>query len=199
VLLAPVLGRVLGPSLRPALVAAAAGGLTSAVLCLPALHSAFSASSGLSAYASGWSVNNMPYAWLSWFVYVLTGSDVGERILRLSFACIMGCTALGLAWRPVADLDDAARRMLATAALLFYFSPAQFPWYAAWFLPLAAFTGNRPLLLASATLPVYYAFFPLAAAGRAEVHGYGLAALHLLPVLIALAVSLLRRPAVATT
>ncbi len=197
VLLAPLLARMLGPSLRPVIIASAAGGLTSVTLCLPAILSAFGESSGLAAYSTGWSINNAPYAWLSWMIFTVWPVD-GERLLRLSLALAVGVAALAAAARPVADLAQAGVRALAVAALLFYLSPAQFPWYAAWFLPLAALTGNRPLLLASATLPVYYAFFPLAAAGQAHVHGYGVAALHLLPVLAALAISRLRRSAGAT-
>jgi alpha-1,6-mannosyltransferase len=199
VLLAPLLARMLGPALRPVVVAAATGVATAVALCLPAVLSAFSAQSGLAAYSAGWSINNMPFAWVSWFMLVVIGPDVGERILRLSLAIVMGLAALGLAWRPIINLEDAARRMLVIAALLFYLSPAQFPWYAAWFLPLAALTGNRALLLASASLPVYYCFFPLAAAGDRDTHLYGLAGLHLLPVLIALAVGHLRREQGALT
>jgi alpha-1,6-mannosyltransferase len=198
VLLAPLIARLLGPSLRPVAIAAGAGGVTALALCLPSVLSAFGASSGLSAYAAGWSVNNTPYAWVSWLIFTVWPGE-GERLLRLGVALAMGLAALAVAWRPIVDTDDAARRMLVVAALLFYLSPAQFPWYAAWFLPLAALRGNRPLLLASATLPIYYLFFPLAAADIGEIHRYGLAALHVAPVLAALAWdNALRRRSVAS-
>lgn len=198
VLLAPLIARMLGPAFRPVFTAAAAGAVVALALCLPSVLSALGARSGLAAYASGWSVNNMPYSWLSWFMYVLIGPESGERALRLALALAMAATALGAAWRPVTDISDAARRMLLIAAILFYLSPAQFPWYAAWFLPLAALAGNRALLLASATLPIYYVFFPLAAAGDGNLHRYWLAGLHVMPVLAALVFARLRNAAETT-
>jgi hypothetical protein len=42
-------------------------------------------------------------------------------------------------------------------------------------------------------LPIYYLFFPLAAAGSRDVHGFGLAGLHLAPVLAALTIAFLNR------
>jgi hypothetical protein len=71
------------------------------------------------------------------------------------------------------------------ATLLFYLSPAQFPWYAAWFLPLAAASAGWVPATATIGLPVYYLFFPLAASGHAGIHHLGLAVLHLAPVLLA--------------
>jgi alpha-1,6-mannosyltransferase len=198
VLLAPLLARMVGPSLRPVIIGSAAGGLTALALCLPAALSSVNADSGLSAYASGWSVNNMPFAWASWLLYTVA-PEGGERLLRLALALIVGAAALAVATRPVKNLEAAVGRALVVAALLFYLSPAQFPWYAAWFIPLAAAAGNRPLLLASATLPVYYLFFPLAAVGGREIHGYGLAALHVLPVLAALAAGMVHRRRSATS
>jgi alpha-1,6-mannosyltransferase len=192
VLLAPLLARMVGPSLRPVMIGVLAGGITALSLCLPAVLSAFNASSGLTAYASGWSVNNTPYAWVSWWIFTIWPGD-GERLLRLALALVMAAAALAVAVRPVADLAQAAGRALVVAALLFYLSPAQFPWYSAWFIPLAAAGGCRPLLLATATLPVYYLFFPLAAAGNGTVHLFGLAALHVVPVVAALALAGFRR------
>jgi hypothetical protein len=191
-LLAPLLARIVGPSLRPVIIGALAAVLTALALCLSAVLSSLSAGSGLSAYAAGWSVNNMPFAWVSWLFYTVAPGD-GERLLRFALALIVGIAALAVALRPVADLERATVRALVIVALLFYLSPAQFPWYAAWFIPLAAATGNRPLLLASATLPIYYLFFPLAAAGHRDIHSFGLAVLHLLPVLAALAAGMVRR------
>jgi alpha-1,6-mannosyltransferase len=153
----------------------------------PLLLSGLDPSSGLAAYASGWSNNNGFHAWASYWVYVIAGeSSAGQSWLRLVAASVAGGVALGLAFRPSCGTSDVLRRMTIIAATVFYASPAQFPWYALWFLPLAAVTGNRALLLASATLPAYYLFFPLWESGRANAFVYGCSFLHSVPVLMAI-------------
>jgi hypothetical protein len=88
-----------------------------------------------------------------------------------------------LAWRPIPDLKALLARAAWLAAAVFYLSPAQFPWYAVWFAPLAVLAGPVWLMGATVGLPIYMLFFPLAEAGLRDWHGYGLAALHLVPVL----------------
>lgn len=193
VLLAPLLVVQLWPDRRAVARFAVAASLGAGALCLPVIVESLQPASGLAAYARGWSVNNAPYAWVSWWGYVLLGEGTGERVLRLSLAVAAAAVALGAAWR-VARTRDASLHAVAAAALvvtatLFYLSPAQFPWYVVWMLPLAALLGHRALLLAAATMPIYFLFFPLAAAGLRDWHNYGIAALHLLPVLVALYLS----------
>lgn len=158
-------------------------GIAGAVLCAPLLVASLSPHAGLVAYATGWNMNNAPFAWLSRFATALAGDGHGERVLRGMAAGLSLGLAVAMAWRPVADLRDLVQRAALLTAGLFYLSPAQFPWYVIWFLPLAAASENRALLAASAALPVYFLFFPLADAGLREVFGYGVAALHLVPVL----------------
>lgn len=81
-------------------------------------------------------------------------SKRAEQFLRLGLAGAGGLVALALAMSPVKDLRDHLTRALALTASLFYLSPAQFPWYALWFMPLAALLQCWPLLLASVTLPI---------------------------------------------
>ena len=184
VLLAPLLARSIharGRSLLvPALVFGVAAGLLLAPLGLSALAGM---RSGLVAYSEDWWNNNAFYAWASYGVYHLfDGSRLALRAFRLATALGIGLLALGLAWRPPSSLRDMLGRAMIIAAALFYVSPTEFPWYALWFLGFAAALECRPLLLASATLVVYYCFFPLAAQGQLFVHLYYVAALHALPV-----------------
>jgi hypothetical protein len=72
------------------------------------------------------------------------------------------------------------------AAVTFYLSPTNYPWYAMWFMPFAALLPFRPLLVPAASLPAYWLFFPLHAAGLGGMFNHGVAALHALPVAIAL-------------
>lgn len=159
----------------------------SALLALtigPVLLSALRPGSGLSAYAAGWSNNNAPYAWGLYLLSSALGSwELGERLLRLMLALATGGLALVVAVRGEPTLRSLCFRALVIAAATFYLSPAQFPWYAAWFLPFAVLCRNWPLLAASALLPTYYLFFPLWPVQNGAWFFYGTAFLHSVPVL----------------
>jgi hypothetical protein len=107
-------------------------------------------------------------------------------ILRAGIVVIAGGVSLAAALHALPDAAGLAARATFVAAWLFYLSPAQFPWYAAWFLPLAAASGAWVLAFGAVGLPVYFLFFPLAMTGLRDLHGYGLATFHLLPLLVAL-------------
>jgi alpha-1,6-mannosyltransferase len=185
VLLAPLLARLFWPRGRILISFALALGLTSVILCAPLIRASLSPNAGLAAYAGGWSINNAPYAWLSYAALHLFEPGRGEIILRLTMATAGMVISLLLAWKRPADPRQLFGAAALVAAAVFYLSPAQFPWYAAWFLPLAIAGGGWCLAAGSVGLPVYFLFFPLAAAGMRDVHGYGLAFFHLLPVLLA--------------
>jgi alpha-1,6-mannosyltransferase len=184
ILLAPLFARALWPDRRALATFALALGLTTLALCGPLLWASLAARSGLTAYAGGWSVNNVPYAWASWLFLQLIGPGSGEVVLRALVVAAAVATSLAIAARRPEGVNDLIGRAAVLAAALFYLSPAQFPWYAAWFLPLAAANGRWVLASAAVGLPVYYLFFPLALAGHRDIHGYGLAVLHLAPVVI---------------
>jgi hypothetical protein len=192
ILLAPLIARALWPDRRTLAGFVLASGGATLLLCGALLWASLSADAGLTAYAGGWSVNNAPYAWLSYGFFLFAGPGTGERVLRALVILAAAAASLAVAYRKPEGLESLVGLAAVLAAALFYLSPAQFPWYAAWFVPLAVASGNRALVAASVGLPVYYLFFPLAAAGLRDVHGYGLAALHLVPVL--LLALLIRKP-----
>ena len=150
----------------------------------PVLWSTLRPGSGLTAYATGWTNNNAFYAWTLLGLNNLLGQPDGlERSMRVTLALVTGGVALAQAFRGNATLDSILSRGLIVAAATFYLSPAQFPWYAIWFLPLAALRGNWALLLASAVLPFYYLFFPLWPLENGALFFYGMAFIHSVPVL----------------
>jgi hypothetical protein len=195
ILLAPLLMRALWPDRRALASFAVALGLSTLALCAALMLASLSADAGLIAYASGWSVNNGPYAWASYLFFLLFGPGVGEGLLRAMVVLTALGASIAVAARPCDDRDDLAARATLLAAALFYLSPAQFPWYAAWFTPLAAASGSWALAAASIGLPIYYLFFPLAAIGLRDVHGYGLAFAHLAPVLLTVLLMRTQAPA----
>lgn len=183
-LLAPLLFRETLPNWRRSLSAWFGFALVSSAGLLPLALSAGNADSGLSAYASSWHINNAPFDWLRAGLVQLTGEERNSagKILRVFLGASGAIVAIKIAWRPVAGLADQLTRALVLAAAVFYLSPAEFPWYALWFLPLAALMQYWPLLLASATLPVYYLFLPLAKAGHYEFFQSQVAFIHTAPV-----------------
>lgn len=185
ILLAPLLARTLWPDRTAVSAFALTLALTTLVLCGPLMWASFlAAQSGLTAYAGGWSVNNAPFAWASWLFLHLVGPGAGEVTLRALVVLAAGATSLAVAAQRPDGLNELIGRAALLAAALFYLSPAQFPWYAAWFLPLAAASGRWILVVATVGLPIYYLFFPLAVAGHRDAHAYGLAVLHLVPVML---------------
>lgn len=184
ILLAPLIMRALWPDRQELtrFLGTLAG--VTLVLCGPLFWASRMPDSGLTAYASSWSINNAPYAWVSIAFYKLIGPGTGEAILRALVMLASAGASLMLARRRPTGLTGLLWRATLLAALVFYLSPAQFPWYSAWFLPLAAASGAWGLAAASVGLPVYYLFFPFALVGVGELHGYRLAFFHLLPPLL---------------
>jgi hypothetical protein len=178
-LLAPLLWRWLPATARlPGVAALAiAGGVTLAPLAATAL----APDAGLTAYAGGWSANNAPFAW----VQAVFGAEA-TRLLRPLLALAGAAVALAVALPAPGPPAALARGALIVAATVFYLSPAQFPWYAVWFMPFATLLACRALLLPAALLPLYWLWFPLRDLGLGAVFAHGVAALHALPVLAAL-------------
>jgi hypothetical protein len=109
-------------------------------------------------------------------------------VLRRAGAAV--AIAVAVAIPKITGPRDLVVRATIVAAAVFYLSPAQFPWYALWFLGLAAAVPSFPLLAASATLAAYYTFGP--------AFQYGTAFLHSLPVFIWLAYTGIQRRAAAS-
>lgn len=184
-LLAPLLGRWLPARAR--VPAASAFGLAAAVTLAPLLATVTAPDAGLAAYAQRWLVNNAPLAW--------AGAAFGPGFiegLRPLLGLAGGVVALAVARQAPGAPAALLRGALVVAAATFYLSPAQYPWYAVWFLPFAAALGCRALLLPAVLLPLYYAFFPLHALGLGAVFTHGVAAIHLMGALLMLSLSAIR-------
>lgn len=186
-LLVPLLARWLPAGTR--LPAVAAFGLIAAATLAPMLATVAAPDAGLAAYAQRWLVNNAPMAW----VQAAFGSGAGAA-LRPLVGLAAAVVALAVARQAPGEPEALLRGALIVAAATFYLSPAQYPWYAVWFLPFAAALGCRALLLPAVLLPLYYAFFPLEALGLGAVFAQGVAAIHLIGVLLMLGLSRIRQP-----
>lgn len=187
-LLAPLLARWLPPNTR--LSAAIAFGLASVVTLAPLMATIAAPDAGLAAYATGWVANNAPLSWAR----AAFGPDIGT-VLRPMLGLAGAAVALAVAVRSPGEPVALLRAVLIVAATTFYLSPAQYPWYAVWFLPFAAALGCRALLLPAVLLPLYYTFFAFQALKLGPVFAHGVAAIHLLGVLTMLGLSTIQRMA----
>ena len=184
VLLAPILLVPLMRDRRRLAIGLAVLGAALAFSLGPLAYSALQPDSGLEAYSSGASNNNAFFAWLVHALTWLTSdAESAESLVRAALGAATAAIALIVAFTGTSSAGSLGTRFLIVAASVFYLAPAQFPWYAVWFLSLATLTRTWPLLLASATLPAYYLFFPLWETGNSSIFFFGTAFLHSVPVL----------------
>ncbi len=135
-----------------------------AAFAWPVLATGFDASSGFVAYASNWKTNSALFPLLESFARLAldaAGIDVIKPglIVRASVVSVLAGIIMWQCRTAAGSAPAMTRKFLILTAALFLLSPAQFPWYYLWVLPLLACFPVPGLLLASATLPLYYTGF----------------------------------------
>lgn len=139
----------------------ACGGL---VLLAPLFVTGLGEGSGLSAYATLWERNDALFSALVGVVGSGLSSlgviniDAG-RLSRVIVAFILVVLALGLNRRSTSRPEEICRRALMITAALFLLSPASYPWYYGWVVPLLVLVPMPALMVWSATLPLYHLRF----------------------------------------
>ena len=168
ILLWPLAMRIAGPTgfVRVGLYAAVAGAI--AVLSIaPMVATGLSPDAGLVAYAETWTRNSALHPLLfdgatelarsAGLIQVLDP----ERAVRVLLGLTGVVVALVLARQVRPGMLDAPRLLL-LAALILALSPAQYPWYGAALLPLAALAGAwRTAAAAAVVSAIYYLRFVL--------------------------------------
>ena len=174
ILLLPLVARPLMQDWRRLAVALAViTGLT-ALWAWPIWSGGLDETSGFVAYATKWQTNSALFPALERLLAAMAGMlgqapEWGGRVVRAGLAIGIGGLALWLARHPAEDAADLVRRAAIVSAALVFLSPAQYPWYAIWFLPFLPFLPLRAFLVLTATLPLYYAFFHFNARGHPEI------------------------------
>jgi alpha-1,6-mannosyltransferase len=164
ILLAPVLLRHLSKAplrLAAALVVTAAIG---AAFAWPIFAGGLDQMSGFVAYASVWQTNSALTPALETLTKAISALFQFENVdpaqtARAVLAITMISITAAIAFRPISSPLDLLHRCLIACAALTFLSPAQFPWYMTWMLPLLAFSPQRGLLAVTAFTPLYYAGF----------------------------------------
>lgn len=187
-LLAPWLRRSHRRLLVPLVYVALAG-----VLLLPMALRLW-AHSGVVSFAGRWEMNDALFASLSWLLS-LPGAlgDAGPAVLRVALAAGLVVVAGVLAWRDSLSPSALTRGALVVTAALLLASPAQFPWYFIWAVPLLALVPFAPLLALTAVLPLYYLRFHFEAVGDVASFDNGVVFLEWVPIWGWLLLALLRR------
>lgn len=165
-LLAPLIWRsLLASPLRLALAVLLLGAMGIAG-ALPPYLGGVDQNSGFVAYASYWATNSALFPVLEGTAAAMTRmlgvelSETGPGLLaRAAIAGVLGVVAVRIAVPIVADPQDLLRRAGVVTVALFLLSPAQFPWYAAWFMPFLAFLPWWGLIAVTVQVPIYYASF----------------------------------------
>ena len=187
VALLPVLFRSL--TRRPKKLAAVLGifGAPALTLLVPYALAASGEDSGLMAYGGYWEMNDPLFMLVLWGVRPITGALGGTaETAQLTTRVIMGLAICGwigwLARRPEDTPAGLCEKCLLAAAGLFLLSPAQFPWYALWFIPLLAVRPRLSLVLLSVLLPLYYLRFYFLGIDSPEIFDYGIVFAEFVPV-----------------
>ncbi len=156
---------------------AAAVALTAGACILfawPVLTAGLDASSGFIAYASKWKTNSA-------LLPVLEGlasrgldaaniADLGAGLVARAGVVIALASIILWQCRTAAEsARDLAWKFFIVSSAAFLLTPAQFPWYYLWVLPMLACFPSAGLLVLTATLPLYYTAFYFHANGAYEV------------------------------
>lgn len=171
-LLLPLIWRPLLNRPRIAMSAVILAALAGLAFAAPLVLAGLDDSSGLAAYAQRWKTNSALFPLLEGAAGWLAGETHAGLLARAAILAALATLALWLAATPCADAEDLTTRAVLLTAAVFLLSPAQFPWYFLWVLPLLALRPVGGLLLLTATLPIYYsAFYFLARGTYPEVKG----------------------------
>lgn len=163
-LLAPMVLRPLIHAPRRLFVCCAFLAVICAVFALPVYLGGLDESSGFVAYVSVWQTNSALFPAASLVVdrllelFKIEDIEAGF-LLRLVIALALAAFSILMAWRPWNDAIDLLKRCALICAALVLLSPAQFPWYMTWVLPLVVFYPKFGLLSMTAFVPLYYASF----------------------------------------
>ena len=149
--------------------------LICAVWFLPYLSAGLNENSGIVAYAERWTTNSPLFASLHSLLSVVFSSTtepgtIASQLARFIVASCVSVIALLMAVRSINSSTDFITRALVIVAALIFLSPAIYPWYTVWMLPLLVIVPYLGLILVSATIPLYYSFFYFAARETASVY-----------------------------
>lgn len=155
-----------------------------AALAAPVIAAGLDDTSGLLAYATRWQTNSAIFPVVANLFQSAVGAG-GAQVARGLFAATLILAIVMIARPPLDGPTDELQRAALIITALILLSPAQFPWYLVWVLPLAALFPWRGVFAATALLPLYYASFHFLARDTYPIYRDGLIWLVWLPIYLA--------------
>ncbi len=172
---------------RQAVLGLVAFALTLAVVLSPMMTALSGEGSGLLRYTQRWEMNDTAFMLILWPLQWLNTAHA-PLVARAVVAVMVIVWAAWLGRRPMHHAGALYGRALAVVAMMFLWSPTQFPWYALWLLPVAALAPHWPLQWLTVTLPLYYLRFFFVARGSTSVFDYGIVWIEFVPIWVMLVV-----------
>ena len=169
-----------------------------ALQAVPVLTAGVGETSGFSAYARIWEMNDALFMAIAWaaglFVGLLElGGDLGGLIARFAAGFVVLLVVGYVSGRRQLDDDKVIVAFLVTAAAVFMLSPTQFPWYYTWLVPFLTLRPSLALMLFTPLLCLYYTRFYFEARALLEVFDFGVVWAQYVPVWLLLGWQGIRR------
>lgn len=162
-----------------------------AALFWPVAISKLDSSSGFTAYAKSWQMNDALFMLVVWWLQQighLIGWSTGTALLmaRGGMIAVLGTWLLWLLKQKLETPRQLAVASLCMVTAVFMLSPTQYPWYYGWVIPFLIFYPSPGLILLSVNLSLYYLRFYFKARNQVELFDAGLVWLEYGPVWIIL-------------
>jgi len=162
-------------------------GLLVGLIFVPVYRGGLQSDSGFVAYGQRWEINDalfMLFMWGAKPLAMVTKTLSGqEKLIARAIVAMLLIFWIGwLARHRVEHHLNFCEKCLFAVAGVFLLSPAQFPWYYIWMLPLLALRPRLSLLLWTALLPIYYLRFYFHARGTVHIFDNGIVWLEHAPV-----------------
>lgn len=191
-LLLPLILRPLWQQRGRLLAALALTAILLAAFAAPVLMGGLDATSGFVAFATRWTTNSALFPVLEHLTAMLLGMASREtvppgQIARGLVALVVLGVAFQAAVAPLAGARDLIGRAYLVVTVVLLASPAQFPWYLLWVLPLAVLHGRIGWQIGAALMPLYYTAFHFRARGDFSTHEAIVVWLIWVPIWLALA------------
>ena len=159
IMLAPLLFRTLLKNPRKLMVAVLPFAVLTGLLLAPQMLAKLDQTAGIAAYAEGWQTNAFLFGIVDDIsAGILSAPDITSRILVVA---LLGLIIFQQSRKPPNETNAMSGKFLLVTAALFLISPTGYPWYLVWLIPWLVVHPSAPLLLLTATLPLYDFRFPM--------------------------------------
>jgi len=201
IMLAPLLFRSLLKRPRKLMVVALPFAAITALLLAPQILAKLDQTAGVAAYAAGWQTNAFLFGIIDYIsVNILSAPELTGRLVVVA---ILGLVVLQQARKSPDHAEAISSKFLLVTAALFLLSPTGYPWYLVWLIPWLTVHPSAPLLLLTATLPLYDFRFPLtldaaSTSGTTDLFHSVIVPLQFAPTLVWLAYEFIKKPAAKT-